>query len=105
MNILKTYIGNRTEGFVFITSHGNCIHPRSFERSFDMLLKKAGLPKIRLHDMRHTCVSLMLTNGCDVKTASQYVGHASTAITTEIYAHSSISNQQEAVNILGNLLK
>jgi integrase len=70
VELLRQVVGDRKSGLVFTTKQGNYIHPRSFQRSFDMLLKKAELPKIRLHDMRHSCCSLLITNGSDLKTVS-----------------------------------
>ena len=104
VSLLKATIGDKKSGLVFTTKTGNCIHPRSFQRSFDMLLKKAGLPKIRLHDMRHSSCSLLLTHGCDLKTVSQLIGHANTRVTTDIYLHSTLLNKRQAVNVLDKLV-
>jgi integrase len=104
IELLRKHIGNKKAGLVFTTSEGNYIHPRSFQRSFDMLLKKASLPKIRLHDMRHSSCSLLITNGCDLKTVSQLIGHANTRVTTDIYLHSTMANKRQAINILDSLL-
>lgn len=104
MRLLKEVIGGREEGLVFQTNEGNYIHPRSFQRSFDMLIKRAKLPKIRLHDMRHSTVSLLLSSGCDVKTVSQLVGHANTKVTLDIYTHSTFDKQREAVTVIGSMI-
>ena len=57
------------------------------QRDFDNLLKTAGLPKIRFHDLRHNAASLMLGRNVPVVTVSRYLGHSSPRITLEIYAH------------------
>jgi integrase len=51
------------------------------------LLKKAGLPDIRFHDLRHTCATLLLTKGVHPKIVSEMLGHSSIAITLDTYSH------------------
>jgi len=104
VELLRSHIGNKKTGLVFTTNQGNYIHPRSFQRSFDMLLKKAGLPKIRLHDMRHSTASLLIINGTDLRSVSDILGHANTRVTTDIYLHSTMANKRQAVNMLDGLL-
>lgn len=104
IELLRAHIENKKSGLVFTTSKGNYVHPRSFQRSFDILLKKAGLQKIRLHDMRHSCASLLLTNGCDLRSVSELLGHADTKVTTDIYLHSNLVNKKQAISVLDKLL-
>jgi integrase len=54
---------------------------------FDKKVKALQLPRIRLHDCRHTAASLMLASGVPVKVVSEMLGHASPTITLSIYAH------------------
>ena len=56
-------------------------------RHFKPLLKKAGLPNIRFHDLRHTCATLLLTKGVHPKIVSEMLGHSSVAITLDVYSH------------------
>ena len=56
-------------------------------RSFKPLLKRAGLPQIRFHDLRHTCATLLLTRNVDPKIVSEMLGHSSIAITLDTYSH------------------
>jgi len=56
-------------------------------RSFKPILKGAGLPDIRLHDLRHTCATLMLCEGVHVKLVQELLGHATIAITLDTYSH------------------
>jgi integrase len=62
-------------------------HPDWISDRFDQLIRASGLPRIRLHDTRHTAVSLMLNDGWPVKVVSDLLGHASPTITLAIYAH------------------
>lgn len=51
------------------------------------LLRQAGLPDIRFHDLSHTCATLLLTKGVHPKVVSEMLGHASVTITLDVYSH------------------
>jgi integrase len=57
------------------------------QRSLAPLLKKAGLPHICFHDLRHTCATLLLSKGVHPKFVQELLGHASVAITLDTYSH------------------
>lgn len=54
---------------------------------FDPLLKHAGLPQVRFHDLRHTCATLLLSKNLNPKVVSEMLGHATIAITLDTYSH------------------
>ena len=56
-------------------------------RSFKPLLKRAGLPNIRFHDLRHTCATLLLGKGVHAKFVQELLGHATISITLDTYSH------------------
>ena len=56
-------------------------------RRFKPLLKGAGLPHFRFHDLRHTCATLLLTKNVNPKVVSEMLGHSNIAITLDIYSH------------------
>jgi integrase len=56
-------------------------------RSFKPLMKRAGLPEIKLHDLRHTCATLLLSRGVHPKFVQELLGHASIAMTLNRYSH------------------
>ena len=56
-------------------------------RSFARLLKRAGLPQIRFHDLRHTCATLLLTRNVHPKYVQDLLDHATVAITLDTYSH------------------
>ena len=68
-------------------NNGNPIRPRNFTWRFTYTLKRKGFKRIRFHDLRHTCASLMLKSGVAMKTASEILGHSSIAITADLYTH------------------
>jgi len=72
-------------------------------RSFQPLLMKAELPKIRLHDLRHTAATLLLLQGVHVKVVSEMLGHASIAITLDLYSHVLPNMQREATAAMDRL--
>jgi integrase len=73
-------------------------HPDRFSHEFDSLVKKSKLPRIRLHDLRHTYATLLLQQGINVKVVSERLGHSSAAFTMDVYQHVLPSMQQEAAN-------
>ena len=78
----------RDEGLVFASEVGTLINPTNLRRrSFASLLKRAGLPKIRFHDLRHTCATLLLCRNVHPKFVQELLGHANIAITLDTYSH------------------
>lgn len=70
--------------------------PDSVLHMLHRVLKRAGLPKVRFHDLRHSFATLALQNGVDVKTLSSMLGHYSAGFTLDTYAHVTTSMQHEA---------
>jgi integrase len=78
----------RDRGFVFPnTSGGPTDYTNLVPRHFKPLLKRAGLPNIRFHDLRHTCATLLLAKGVHPKIVSEMLGHSSVSITLDNYSH------------------
>jgi len=75
----------RHTGLVFTREDGSALHPDMATRSFERLYRAAGLPPIRLHDLRHTAASLALQAGVPLKVVSEQLGHSSLAITADTY--------------------
>jgi integrase len=73
--------------FVFAKVDGNPPRHGTARHAFERAIAKAGLAKVRLHDCRHTFVSLLLAAGRDVVFVSRQVGHSSPAITLNVYSH------------------
>ena len=75
-------------GLVFATRIGTPIRRAKLHlQSWKPLLRRAGLPDIRFHDLRHTCATLLLTKGVHSKIVSEMLGHSSIAITLDTYSH------------------
>ena len=73
-------------------------------RSFKPALKRAGLPAIRFHDLRHTAATLLLAGGIHAKVVQEMLGHSSVAITLDIYSHTTPNLQAEAAAKMDDLL-
>ncbi len=74
-------------GLVFCKPDGSDLHPETLSRSFRYRIKRDGLPKIRLHDLRHSWASAALLAGVNAKVVSERLGHAQIAFTLDTYAH------------------
>lgn len=72
---------------VFAREDGTCVRPDYISDHFDRLVAKSGLKRIRLHDLRHTHATLMLSAGVPAKAVSERLGHASIALTLDTYSH------------------
>jgi integrase len=75
------------EGWVFCQPDGKPLHPTRFQRVFHRRTAAAGVPRIRLHDLRHTWATLALQAGVNPKIVQERIGHASVAITLDLYTH------------------
>jgi integrase len=73
-------------GLVFTRENGAALHPEYVTRHFERLARDAGLPPIRLHDLRHGAAPLALAGGADLKTVSEMLGHSTITITADTYA-------------------
>jgi integrase len=72
-------------GLVFTREDGSMLRPDSITAAFSKLVKRAGVPRIRLHDLRHTHASLAA--GVDMKVVSSRLGHSTISITADLYTH------------------
>lgn len=86
-NHMQTGVRTDDTGFVFARHDGKPIHPDYFSQTFERLIATTNLPRIRLHDLRHTHASLLLKAGIPVKVVSERLGHASVAFTMQVYQH------------------
>ena len=92
-------------GLVFATEAGTIINPSNLRnRSFKPLLRQAGLPPIRFHDLRHTCATLLLGKDVNPKIVSEMLGHSSVSITLDIYSHLLPDMQEKAAKALEETL-
>ena len=74
-------------GLVFTTSKGTPLSARNVIRKFHALLKKAGLPRHRFHDLRHSCASLLLAQHVPARVVMDVLGHSQISLTLDTYSH------------------
>jgi integrase len=91
-------------GYLFTTRHGTPIEPRNLTRMFGQICEKHGLRRIRLHDLRHSCVSLLLALGVHPRVVMEIVGHSAIEMTMNIYGHVNLDVQRTALAQLNNEL-
>ena len=89
---------------VFAAANGKPINPDNLRRDYDRLVKQAGVPRIRIHDQRHTHVTLALASGANIKAISRRIGHANTSLTLDVYAHVLPEQHTEVADKVGAIL-
>ena len=82
---------------VFPNDFGAYLSTTTLTRNLDGILRRAGLPDVRFHDLRHSAATDWLKNGMHPKVASERLGHASVGITLDLYSHVTPTMQREAV--------
>jgi integrase len=100
-NLLKLKLGTEynDQDLIFCHPDGKIFRPSSINRPMRAFIKRAGVPKIRFHDLRHTHATLLLELGVNPKIVAERLGHASVKITLDTYSHVSISMQGNAAEL------
>ena len=90
--------GSRTRSSALVSIGSTCtpIHPNTLARAYEKLIERAGVPRIRFHDLRHTSATLLLGSGEHPKVVQERLGHASISETLDRYSHVSADMQQRA---------
>ncbi len=104
IEVLKQQKAKTNDQYVFPSPNGGPISPDSVNNMLKRVLERAGIPKVRFHDLRHTFATLALQNGVDIKTVSGMLGHFSAGFTLDTYAHVTTAAQKEAAQTMGNVL-
>lgn len=105
---LKLSLGGayKDRDFVFAKENGNPIQINNFgQRSFANLIESAGVKKIRFHDLRHTCATLLLAKGVNPKIVQERLGHSDISMTLNRYSHVTPTMQDQAARLLGDALQ
>jgi integrase len=105
-NKQRALAGDRWQEYdlVFPSKVGTPMDASNLRLDFQRVLKNAGLPTIRFHDLRHTSASLMLNHGVPVIVASRILGHSKPSITLDIYGHLLTEMQEDAARIMDGLV-
>ena len=95
----------RDEGLVFASGHGTPIDAQNVvNRYYKPLLKRAGLPPIRFHDLRHSCLSLLAQHGEPIRDLQALAGHAAAAFTLQRYTHHYDASAKRTAEAIDDIL-
>ncbi|MBR3046561.1 MAG: site-specific integrase [Oscillospiraceae bacterium] len=104
--LLKSDFDRTHEGFVCRDPYGKLITPNFVTDHFKNMIKKHGLRRLRFHDLRHSCASLLLANGESMKAIQDWLGHSTFNVTANFYSHldytSRISSAETIARVLGD---
>lgn len=92
-------------GLVFANTLGGPLDPGQVNRALVAISQKAGVRRVRVHTLRHSCATLLLEQNVDLLTISHILGHARLAITADVYAHVRLKIQRSAIDALGAALR
>lgn len=101
MELANAYEDN---GLVFPRPFGGPLDPATLTRNFEKLAAESNIENVRLHDLRHFHASLLLKAGTHLKVVQERLGHASIAITADIYSHVAPGLQREAAAAFGDAM-
>lgn len=91
-------------GFIFTTTTGRPLLNTYLLRLFHAHLERAGLPRMRFHELRHSAASLLIAQGVPLKTVSTVLGHSTITLTSDVYGHLFQDAQREAANAMDRAL-
>lgn len=98
-------IKKKSDSPFVVSANGKPVSVRSYQRSFELLLKKLNIPHKGFHSLRHTFATRAIECGMDVKTLSEILGHKNPTVTLNRYAHSLMEHKADMMNRLGKLLQ
>ncbi len=103
---MKDFLGPDYQdgSLVFCTEDGRPLDPDNFRRHLNVLLERAGVPKAGIHTLRHSYATLALEAGVSIKTVQENLGHASIAMTGDIYSHVTARMKEESASKVGSVL-
>ena len=90
---------------ICVNEMGTLISPNYPTDSFPKLLEKNGLRRIRYHDLRHSCASLLLANGVPMKQIQEWLGHSDFSTTANVYAHLDCNSKLSSADAMVNGLQ
>ena len=90
--------------YINVNEIGKLITPDFLTQHFPLVLEKHGLKRIRFHDLRHSCASLLYANGVALKEIQEWLGHSNISTTSNIYTHLDYSSKVASANAILSLL-
>jgi len=102
---MQTGVRTDDSGFVFARPDGSPIHPDYFSQTFDRLLAKLALPRIRLHDLRHSYAAMLIAEGAHPRAIMERLGHSTIQVTLGTYGHLFPSLEASLTEALDNVYR
>lgn len=90
--------------YINVNEMGKLITPGFLTQHFPLVLERNGMKKIRFHDLRHSCASLLYSNGVALKDIQEWLGHSDISTTSNIYTHLDYSSKVASANAILSLL-
>lgn len=90
------------DGYVFVDELGDLMKPSFLTGYFPKYIQRHGMKKMRFHDLRHSCASLLLANGIPLKQIQEWLGHRDFSTTANIYAHLDYSSKITSAQAMEN---
>jgi integrase len=97
-------VGHQDHGLVFAMPDGRCWNPDTIGQAFERAVGRTSLPRLRLHDLRHTHATHLLAAGVNVKIVSERLGHASVSFTLDVYGHALPGQHADAAAAVADLV-
>ena len=91
--------------YICVDAMGNLLKPDYLSNSFQIILQNYHLRRIRFHDLRHSCASLLLANGVPMKMIQEWLGHSTFSTTADIYAHLDYKSKEGSAGVIAELLE
>lgn len=95
---------NDYDEYIYLDKLGQRIKPGYITQNFTRTIKKLKMRKIRYHDLRHSCASLLLSNGISMKEIQEWLGHSNYSTTANIYSHLEYSSKVSSASTMSNVL-
>lgn len=102
--MMRGSYNRKYEEYVCVDAVGNLLKPQYVTEHFKIILKRHGLDKIRFHDLRHSCASMMLYNKEDMKRIQSWLGHSTIAITADTYSHLEFASKVDSGDLISDSL-
>lgn len=103
-NLLGADFDRTFDGFVCRDNYGKLITPNFTSDHFKYIINKYGLKKLRFHDLRHSCASLLLANGVPMKAIQEWLGHSTFNVTANFYSHLDYHSKVESAETIAKVL-
>lgn len=104
INLLTLYKKTSISKYIIHTYKNEMVEIRSYQRTFEVILRKCKIKHYNFHCLRHTFATRALELGMDIKTLSEILGHTNVAITLNRYAHSLLEYKKQEMNKIAQIL-